>query len=50
MHLGFLGRWEWLIGEGIVLALALYELVAIRRLVRADRAKRTASAAKDAER
>ena len=37
MDWSFLGRWEWLLIELLVLGLAIFELVSLRRLQRRDR-------------
>jgi len=38
-----LGRWEWLLLELIVLALAVAELVSLRRIQKRDREKKAAA-------
>jgi hypothetical protein len=42
--LSFLGQWEWLLIEALVLGLAIAELIALRRSQRRDR---DAAAARD---
>jgi len=37
MDLSFLGQWEWLLIEALVLGLAVFELVSLRRSQRRDR-------------
>ena len=43
MDWSILGRWEWLLLELIVLALAVAELVSLRRVQRRDRERKAAA-------
>ena len=37
MDLSFLGKWEWLILELLLLGLLVYELISVNRLLKRDR-------------
>ena len=43
MDWSILGRWEWLLLELIVLALAVAELVSLRRVQKRDRERKAAA-------
>lgn len=44
MDWSLLGRWEWLLIELIVLALAIAELLSLKRVQKRDREKKAAAA------